>query len=60
MSQFWYSDETATRLAEEVIQHAGTQGRLVHFYLLHLLVKLTYKIPNQFALSYSDFHIMWN
>ncbi|XP_053483511.1 EEF1A lysine methyltransferase 1 [Ictalurus furcatus] len=28
MSQFWYSDETATRLAEEAIQQAGKQGRI--------------------------------
>ncbi|KAI4898133.1 hypothetical protein NFI96_015396 [Prochilodus magdalenae] len=28
MSQFWYSDETAARLAEEAIQQAGQQGRI--------------------------------
>ncbi|XP_066542752.1 EEF1A lysine methyltransferase 1 isoform X2 [Hoplias malabaricus] len=28
MSQFWYSDETAARLAEEAIQQAGNQGRI--------------------------------
>ncbi|MCJ8732413.1 hypothetical protein PDJAM_G00211130 [Pangasius djambal] len=28
MSQFWYSEETATRLAEEAIQQAGEQGRI--------------------------------
>ncbi|XP_029500234.1 EEF1A lysine methyltransferase 1 [Oncorhynchus nerka] len=28
MSQFWYSDETATRLVEEVIQEAGKGGRI--------------------------------
>ncbi|XP_051564151.1 EEF1A lysine methyltransferase 1 [Myxocyprinus asiaticus] len=28
MSQFWYSEETATRLAEEVIQQAGKNGRI--------------------------------
>lgn len=28
MSQFWYSDETATRLAEEVIREAGEGGRI--------------------------------
>lgn len=28
MSQFWYSDETATRLAEEAVQQAGKQGRI--------------------------------
>ncbi|KAM9850930.1 EEF1A lysine methyltransferase 1 [Aulostomus maculatus] len=28
MSQFWYSDETATRLAEEVIHEAGAGGRV--------------------------------
>ncbi|KAL7865762.1 hypothetical protein SRHO_G00110090 [Serrasalmus rhombeus] len=28
MSQFWYSDETAARLAEEAIQQAGKQGRI--------------------------------
>ncbi|MCI4378293.1 hypothetical protein PGIGA_G00214290 [Pangasianodon gigas] len=28
MSQFWYSEETATRLAEEAIQQAGKQGRI--------------------------------
>ncbi|XP_076857935.1 EEF1A lysine methyltransferase 1 [Brachyhypopomus gauderio] len=28
MSQFWYSDETAGRLAAEAIEHAGTQGRI--------------------------------
>lgn len=27
MSQFWYDDETATRLAEEVIHEAGDGGR---------------------------------
>lgn len=27
MSQFWYSDETATRLVEEVIHEAGKGGR---------------------------------
>ncbi|KAJ8013071.1 hypothetical protein DPEC_G00049490 [Dallia pectoralis] len=29
MSQFWYNDATATRLAEEVIQEAGKGGRIV-------------------------------
>ncbi|KAF7650176.1 hypothetical protein LDENG_00129590, partial [Lucifuga dentata] len=28
MSQFWYSDETATRLAEELVQEAGEGGRI--------------------------------
>ncbi|KAB5576942.1 hypothetical protein PHYPO_G00204310 [Pangasianodon hypophthalmus] len=28
MSQFWYSEETATRLAKEAIQQAGKQGRI--------------------------------
>ncbi|TKS67708.1 EEF1A lysine methyltransferase 1 [Collichthys lucidus] len=28
MSQFWYSDETATRLAEEAIREAGEGGRI--------------------------------
>ncbi|XP_029935924.1 EEF1A lysine methyltransferase 1 [Myripristis murdjan] len=28
MSQFWYSDDTATRLAEEVIHEAGEGGRI--------------------------------
>lgn len=28
MSQFWYSDETASRLAEEVLQAAGEGGRI--------------------------------
>lgn len=28
MSQFWYSDETATRLAEEVVREAGEGGRI--------------------------------
>ncbi|XP_062862207.1 EEF1A lysine methyltransferase 1 [Trichomycterus rosablanca] len=28
MSQFWYSDETALRLAEEAIHHAGKRGRI--------------------------------
>ncbi|XP_024919596.1 EEF1A lysine methyltransferase 1 isoform X2 [Cynoglossus semilaevis] len=28
MSQFWYTDETATRLAEEVIREAGEGGRI--------------------------------
>ncbi|XP_053184775.1 EEF1A lysine methyltransferase 1 [Scomber japonicus] len=28
MSQFWYSDETATKLAEEVIREAGEGGRI--------------------------------
>ncbi|KAM9342205.1 EEF1A lysine methyltransferase 1 isoform 2-T2 [Pholidichthys leucotaenia] len=28
MSQFWYSDETATQLAEEVIREAGERGRI--------------------------------
>ncbi|XP_068428817.1 EEF1A lysine methyltransferase 1 [Clinocottus analis] len=28
MSQFWYSDETATRLAEELVQEAGEGGRV--------------------------------
>lgn len=28
MSQFWYSDETATQLAEEVIREAGEGGRI--------------------------------
>uniref|UniRef100_A0AAY5L1E0 EEF1A lysine methyltransferase 1 n=1 Tax=Esox lucius TaxID=8010 RepID=A0AAY5L1E0_ESOLU len=32
MSQFWYNDATATRLAEEVIQEAGKGGRLVFFF----------------------------
>lgn len=27
MSQFWYSDETATRLAEEAVREAGEGGR---------------------------------
>lgn len=27
MSQFWYSDETATRLAEELVREAGEGGR---------------------------------
>lgn len=27
MSQFWYNDETAARLAEEVIREAGVGGR---------------------------------
>lgn len=27
MSQFWYSDETATKLAEEVVREAGEGGR---------------------------------
>ena len=27
MSQFWYSDETAAKLAEEVIREAGEGGR---------------------------------
>lgn len=30
MSQFWYSDETATRLAEEVVREAGEGGRWGH------------------------------
>jgi len=29
MSQFWYSEDTATRLAEEVLQQAGEHGRWV-------------------------------
>ncbi|TRY89754.1 hypothetical protein DNTS_000004 [Danionella cerebrum] len=28
MSQFWYSEETAARLAEEVLQQAGEHGRI--------------------------------
>lgn len=28
MSQFWYSDETATQLAEEVVREAGEGGRV--------------------------------
>ncbi|XP_028847630.1 EEF1A lysine methyltransferase 1 [Denticeps clupeoides] len=28
MSQFWYDDETAKRLAEEIIQQAGKGGRI--------------------------------
>ncbi|XP_029967996.1 EEF1A lysine methyltransferase 1-like [Salarias fasciatus] len=28
MSQFWYSDETAARLAEEVVREAGEGGRI--------------------------------
>ncbi|XP_031729826.1 EEF1A lysine methyltransferase 1 [Anarrhichthys ocellatus] len=28
MSQFWYSDETATRLAEEVVREAGEGGEV--------------------------------
>lgn len=28
MSQFWYSEETATRLAEEVLHQAGKHGRI--------------------------------
>ncbi|XP_056292355.1 EEF1A lysine methyltransferase 1 [Pseudoliparis swirei] len=28
MSQFWYSDETATRLAEELVREAGEGGRV--------------------------------
>ncbi|XP_075993975.1 EEF1A lysine methyltransferase 1 [Genypterus blacodes] len=28
MSQFWYNDETATRLAEELIHEAGEGGRI--------------------------------
>ncbi|KAM9709394.1 EEF1A lysine methyltransferase 1 [Menidia menidia] len=28
MSQFWYSDETATRLAEELVREAGDGGRV--------------------------------
>ncbi|XP_016302208.1 protein-lysine N-methyltransferase n6amt2 [Sinocyclocheilus anshuiensis] len=28
MSQFWYSEDTATRLAEEVMQQAGEHGRI--------------------------------
>ncbi|XP_063069815.1 EEF1A lysine methyltransferase 1 [Engraulis encrasicolus] len=28
MSQFWYNEETATRLAEEAIQQAGKGGRI--------------------------------
>nr|XP_046260681.1 EEF1A lysine methyltransferase 1 [Scatophagus argus] len=28
MSQFWYSDETATQLAEEVVREAGEGGRI--------------------------------
>ncbi|XP_030284641.1 EEF1A lysine methyltransferase 1 [Sparus aurata] len=28
MSQFWYSDETATKLAEEVVREAGEGGRI--------------------------------
>ncbi|XP_034549893.1 EEF1A lysine methyltransferase 1 [Notolabrus celidotus] len=28
MSQFWYSDETASRLAEEVVREAGAGGRI--------------------------------
>ncbi|XP_062313657.1 EEF1A lysine methyltransferase 1 [Osmerus eperlanus] len=28
MSQFWYSDDTATRLAEELIHEAGEGGRI--------------------------------
>lgn len=28
MSQFWYSDDTATRLAEEAIREAGEGGRI--------------------------------
>lgn len=28
MSQFWYSDETATRLAEELVREAGEGGRI--------------------------------
>ncbi|XP_071754157.1 EEF1A lysine methyltransferase 1 [Centroberyx gerrardi] len=28
MSQFWYSDDTATRLAEEVVHEAGEGGRI--------------------------------
>ncbi|XP_056097325.1 EEF1A lysine methyltransferase 1 isoform X2 [Rhinichthys klamathensis goyatoka] len=28
MSQFWYSEDTATRLAEEVLQQAGEHGRI--------------------------------
>nr|XP_019956246.1 PREDICTED: protein-lysine N-methyltransferase N6AMT2 isoform X2 [Paralichthys olivaceus]XP_019956247.1 PREDICTED: protein-lysine N-methyltransferase N6AMT2 isoform X2 [Paralichthys olivaceus] len=29
MSQFWYTDETATQLAEEVVREAGEGGRVV-------------------------------
>ena len=32
MSQFWYNEETATRLAEEAIQQAGKGGRLVTWF----------------------------
>ncbi|KAM6970161.1 EEF1A lysine methyltransferase 1 [Aplochiton taeniatus] len=28
MSQFWYSDDTATKLAEEVIHEVGKEGRI--------------------------------
>lgn len=28
MSQFWYSEETASRLAEELLQQAGEHGRI--------------------------------
>ncbi|XP_077473997.1 EEF1A lysine methyltransferase 1 [Stigmatopora argus] len=28
MSQFWYTDETATRLAEELLEQAGVEGRI--------------------------------
>ncbi|RXN18131.1 lysine N-methyltransferase n6amt2 [Labeo rohita] len=28
MSQFWYSEDTAARLAEEVLQQAGGHGRI--------------------------------
>lgn len=34
MSQFWYNDETAVRLAEEVIREAGEGGRYARTHVM--------------------------
>lgn len=39
MSQFWYSDETATRLAEEVIREAGEGGRYDDYPTLDIKIR---------------------
>ncbi|KAJ8409909.1 hypothetical protein AAFF_G00209500 [Aldrovandia affinis] len=46
MSQFWYSDETASRLAEDVLQAAGEGGRIACLGAPSVYQKLKQRDPN--------------
>ncbi|KAG9349712.1 hypothetical protein JZ751_028160 [Albula glossodonta] len=49
MSQFWYSDETARRLAQEVLQAAGEGGRIACLSAPSVYQKLKQLDPNASA-----------